>query len=66
MKHCGIYQRRKCQRNSARARFWENKLFRCKFVNMFRPHFEEKLTLLKFVYYKPCVFAKSVVSLYLR
>ena len=56
----------KCQRNSARARFWENKLFRCKFENMFRPHFEEKLTLLKFVHYKPCVFAKSVVSHYLR
>ena len=61
-----MYQRRKCQRNNARARFWENKLLRCKFVNMFRPHFDEKLTLLKFVYYKPCVFAQSVVSHYLR
>ena len=29
-------------RNSAGARYLENKPFRCKFVNMFRPHFEKK------------------------
>ena len=39
-----------------------------KFGNMFRTraHFEEKVTLLKFVHFKPCVFAKSVVFHYLR
>ena len=62
MKHRGIFQRRECQCNSARACFGENKSFRCKFGNMFRTHFEGKVTLLKFVHSKPCVFAKSVVS----
>ena len=33
-----------------------------KFGNMFRTHFEEKVTLLNFVHYRPCVFVKSVVS----
>ena len=48
MKHRGIFERRECQCiNSARACFWENKSFRCKFGNMFRTHFEGKVTLLK-------------------
>ena len=59
-------KRQQCQRNNARACFWENKSFRCKFGNMFRSHFEEKVTLLKFMHYKPRVFAKSVIFHYLR
>ena len=37
-----------------------------KFGNMFRYRFQEKFTSLKFVHYKHCAFAKSVVSHILR
>ena len=33
---------------------------------MFGTHFEEKVTRLKFVDYKLCVFAKCIVSHYMR
>ena len=45
--------------------FGKNKSFRCKF-RMCCSHFKEKVTLLKFVHYMPCVFAKSDESYYLR
>ena len=66
MNHCGIYQRRECQRNSFRACFWENESFRCKFENMFCTHFEEKVILLKFVHYEHVFSLKVLFFYYLR
>ena len=49
-----------CQSNSSRACFWENKSFRYNLRICF------VLISRKILHYKPSVFAKSVVSYYLR